>query len=163
MVDMKKALLKDTFMEIKNTHKRFISILLIILLGAGFFAGIKAISPDMKIAADKYYDSSNFMDFKLVSTLGITKDDVEEIKKEEYIEDVMPSNSLDAMAFYGQDSFVVKLNTMQLGNANDTGPINKASLLKGRFPEADDECVTEQIFLGVTGASIGDTIEFKTR
>ena len=45
--NMKKALLKNSFKEIKKSYKRFISILLIALLGVGFFAGLRAASPDM--------------------------------------------------------------------------------------------------------------------
>ena len=44
---VKKALLKDTFKEIKKSYKRFISILLMALLGVGFFAGLRASPPDM--------------------------------------------------------------------------------------------------------------------
>ena len=50
---MKKALLKDSFKEIKNTYKRFISIALMSLLGVGFFAGIRATSPNMVDTIDK--------------------------------------------------------------------------------------------------------------
>ena len=78
---MKKALLKDSIKEIVKTFKRFISILLIVLLGVGFFAGIKAASPDMKITLDKYFDDKNVMDFQVISTLGITNEDIEEIKR----------------------------------------------------------------------------------
>ena len=39
---MTKSLIKNTFREIKNTKARFISIMAIIALGVGFFAGIKA-------------------------------------------------------------------------------------------------------------------------
>ena len=49
---MKKSLLKDSVRQIKNTFKRFLSILLIVLLGVGFFAGMQATSPDMKEAVD---------------------------------------------------------------------------------------------------------------
>ena len=35
---MKKALFKDSLKEITKNFKRFISILLIVLLGVGFFA-----------------------------------------------------------------------------------------------------------------------------
>ncbi|MEG2310714.1 MAG: FtsX-like permease family protein [Clostridia bacterium] len=151
---MKKALLKDTFVEIKNTHKRFISILLIILLGAGFFAGIKAISPDMKIAADKYYDNSNFMDFKLVSTLGLTKDDVDVIKKEDYIESVMPSVSMDAIASLAKEKYIVKLSTI-----DETNNINKLDIVSGRLPKTDTECITESRLLELSNLKIGDTID----
>ena len=52
---MKKALLKDSVKEIKNTYKRFISILLMAFLGVGFFAGLRATSPDMLRTIDNYY------------------------------------------------------------------------------------------------------------
>ena len=41
---MKRALVKDSVKQIKNTLKRFISILMMAFLGVGFFAGIKALS-----------------------------------------------------------------------------------------------------------------------
>ena len=50
---MKKALLKDSVKEIRKTYKRFLSILLMSLLGVGFFAGIRATSPDMRKTIDK--------------------------------------------------------------------------------------------------------------
>ena len=53
------ALHKDTLKEIINTKKRFISILLIVLLGVGFFAGIKVTSPDMQKIVDNYFDDTN--------------------------------------------------------------------------------------------------------
>ena len=52
---MKKALLKDSIKEIKNTYKRFLSIMLMSFLGVGFFAGIRAASPDMKETIDNYF------------------------------------------------------------------------------------------------------------
>ena len=52
---MKKALLKDAFKEIKVSYKRFISILLMALLGVGFFAGLRATSPDMVNTIDEYF------------------------------------------------------------------------------------------------------------
>ena len=48
--------MKDGIKEIKNSYKRFISILLIVLLGVGFFAGLRATSPDMQDTLDEYFD-----------------------------------------------------------------------------------------------------------
>ena len=73
---MKNVLLKDSVKEIKNTFKRFLSILLVVLLGVGFFAGIKATSPDMKKTIDRYFDEQNVMDIQVISTLGLTEDDL---------------------------------------------------------------------------------------
>ena len=49
---MEKSLLKDSVRQIKNTFKRFLSIVAIVLIGVGFFAGITATSPDMKDTID---------------------------------------------------------------------------------------------------------------
>lgn len=70
---MKKALFKDSVREIKNTYKRFISILLMAFLGVGFFAGIKAASPDMVDTIDDFYKKQNVFDIQVISTLGLTR------------------------------------------------------------------------------------------
>ena len=76
---MKRALVKDSVKQIKNTLKRFISILMMAFLGVGFFAGIKATSPDMIDTIDRYYKEQNIYDLEIVSTLGLTNDDLNEI------------------------------------------------------------------------------------
>ena len=77
---MKNVIVKDTVKEIKNTFKRFLSILLVVLLGVGFFAGIKATSPDMKKTIDKYFDEQNVMDIEVISTLGLTEKDIQTLE-----------------------------------------------------------------------------------
>ena len=83
---MKKALMKDSIKEIKNTYRRFLSILLMAFLGVGFFAGVRATSPDMVDTMDKYYDNQNVYDIQIMSTLGLTDSDIEEISKIENVE-----------------------------------------------------------------------------
>ena len=94
---MKKALLKDCFKEIIKGFKRFISILLIVLLGVGFFAGIKATSPDMKLTLDTYFDDKNVMDIQVISTLGLTDEDITELEKLDLIDDAQGTYQTDAM------------------------------------------------------------------
>ena len=105
---MKSSLLKDTFREISNTLGRFLSIFAIVALGVGFFAGIKATAPDMKITADKYFDDYGLMDFWLISTLGFNEKDIEEISKLENIEGIAPSYSMDAIFEDEDNEKVVK-------------------------------------------------------
>ena len=73
MRNVKKALLKDSVKEIKNTYKRFLSLLLMAFLGVGFFAGIRATSPDIVNTIDKYYKDQNMYDIQIISTLGLTR------------------------------------------------------------------------------------------
>ena len=86
---MKKALVKDSIRQIKNTFKRFLSIVLIVFLGVGFFAGIRATSPDMKDTVDTYYDLQDVMDIEVLSTLGLTQNDIEALKDVEGINDIV--------------------------------------------------------------------------
>ena len=78
---MKSALLKTSLREIKNTINRFFSIFGIVALGVGFFSGIKAAPPDMRISADKYYDETKLMDFRLVSTYGFDEKDISALEQ----------------------------------------------------------------------------------
>ncbi|MEG1142719.1 MAG: ABC transporter permease, partial [Clostridia bacterium] len=147
---VKKALYKDTIKEIKNTYKRFLSILLIILLGAGFFAGIKVIYNDMQNSADVYFDESNFMDFRLVSTLGLTNEDIEEIKKVDNVDNVIGSNSFDCITNIDDKDVVVKLHTY-IDNS-----INKFKVVEGNMPISNNECLVERTFLTYNNKKIGD-------
>ena len=119
---MKKALLKDSFKEIKNTYKRFISIALMAFLGVGFFAGIRATSPDMVDTIDKYYKNQNVYDIQVVSTLGLTNDDIEELSKIPNIETVVGSYEKDGKIKIENSGIIAKILVIQ--------DINKVVLLE---------------------------------
>ena len=148
---MKRALLKDSIKEIKNTYKRFISILLMAFLGVGFFAGIRAASPDMLDTLDKYYKDQNVYDIEIISTLGVTDEDVEEISHIENIEEVEASFETDGKIEIENKEIIVKLITL--------GEINQPVLLEGSFPTAENECLVEQEFLTENNKKIGDTVQ----
>ena len=151
---MKSALLKDSMKEIKNTLKRFISILLIVLLGVGFFCGIKATSPDMKKTIDEYFDNQNVMDIQVLSTLGLTESDLKELEKVKGVESIEGAYLQDVIVNLGEEEIVVKLESLP---AN----INMIETIEGRLPENEKECVVEKSFLQGTNHQIGDTIEIK--
>ena len=92
---MTKSLIKNTFREIKNTKARFISIMAIIALGVGFFAGIKATVPSMYNLARTYTDEQELMDYRLVSTVGFDEDDIKAVKNTDGVTSVMPSYFCD--------------------------------------------------------------------
>ena len=148
---MNKTLFKDSIREIKNTFKRFLSILLIVLLGVGFFAGLRAASPDMKDTVDTYYDSQNVMDIEVISTLGLTYEDIKALEMVEDVKKVVPTYSFDATLNNGEKEFVVKIESMPEG-------VNELKLIDGKMPENPDECVVERRFLSGTNYKIGDYI-----
>ena len=149
---MKKALIKDSIRQIKNTFKRFLSIVLIVFLGVGFFAGIRATSPDMKDTVDTYYDLQDVMDIEVLSTLGLTNEDIEALKNVEGVDNVEGSYNFDATVNNDEKEFVVKVKAMPEN-------INKIQLINGNLPQNNDEGVVEESFLIGTGYKIGDYIE----
>lgn len=148
---MKKALLKDSVKEIKNTYKRFISILLMAFLGVGFFAGIRATSPDMIDTIDKYYDDQNVYDIQILSTLGLTNEDLKEISNVENVEKVQGSYETDGKVEIDNKEIVTKVITLS--------ELNVPILLEGNLPQNQNECVVEKNFLVVNNKKIGDTIQ----
>ena len=150
---MKKALFKDSIKEIKNTYKKFISILLMAFLGVGFFAGIRAASPDMLDTLDKYYKDQDVFDIQIISTLGLTDEDVTAISGIENVEKVDVSFETDGIIETENKDTVVKLISL--------GKLNKVVLLDGNLPQNANECVVEEGFLNATNKKIGDFIDVK--
>lgn len=152
---MKKALVKDSVKQIKNTFKRYISILLMALLGVGFFAGIKAASPDMQKTLDTYFDNQDVYDIEIVSTLGITNEDIEAVKKLDIVDEVLGVYSKDEIVKIGEEEKIIKLISFPENNEG----LNKFDLVSGTIPRNSDECIVEQYFLDFAKKSIGDYIE----
>ena len=147
---MKKALLKNSFKEIKTSYKRFISMLLIALLGVGFFAGLRASSPDMVDTVDKYFKEQNVYDIQIMSTLGLTNDDVNAIKNIENVDNVYGTYSEDILVKTDNEEIVSKILTIE--------DVNKPKLIEGEMPKNSNECVVERSFLTSTNKNIGDSI-----
>lgn len=152
---MKGSLWKDSIREIKKTWKRFLSILIIVLLGVGFFAGIKATGPDMKKTLDHYFDQQNVMDIQVLSTMGLTKEDANSIAMIEGVTMAVPSYSFDATIQTEESEYVMKIAALQQ-------EMNQVELIQGRLPEGKQECVVEESFLMASKYQIGDSIEIKT-
>ncbi|MCM0647154.1 FtsX-like permease family protein [Clostridium swellfunianum] len=164
MVDMKNALVKDTFREIKRTLSRFLSIFAIVAIGVAFFAGVKATAPDMKITGDKYFDDYRLMDIRLVSTMGFDDKDIEAIKKVDSIEGMLPSYSLDALVNVQEKDMVLKVMSLPTDklNTDDNSYINRVKLTKGRLPQSPNECVAEKGKMFGEGMEIGSKLRLSS-
>ena len=150
---MKRALLKDSVKEIKNTYKKFLSILVMAFLGVGFFAGLRASSPDMVDTIDQYYKEQEVYDIQILSTLGLTEQDIEEISKIENVEKVYGTYETDGKIEIDNTDIVAKVLTIE--------EINKPKLLQGKMPENEQECLVEELFLTQNNKKIGDTIQIE--
>lgn len=154
VIAMNKTLLKDTFREIRKSFGRFISVFGISLIGVAFFAGVKASAPYMKNSVDTYYDDRNFMDLKLLSTVGLSDDDVEAAAEIEGIESVQGAYKINALSSYESREYIFELMSYE------EEMLNNLELTEGRLPENDGEIVLRDYSTIRDNYEIGDTIEF---
>lgn len=151
---MNKIILKNSVKEIKKSYRRFLSLLLISMLGVGFFAGVKATTPDMQKTIDAYFDKEKLFDVKVVSTLGLTDEDVEKVKEIDGISEVYGTYSKDVFVNIDDVDIVVKVIEL-------TNNINNVKLIEGRLPQGKNECVVEHQMVERENVKIGDTITIK--
>lgn len=131
-----KTLIKQSFVSIKQTFNRFISILVIVLLGVGFFTGIRETSPNMKDSLDAYFKKENVYDISLMSTWGITNEEINDLKNKGY--NVEGSYSFDTL-IHIDDDYVAKVHSY-----DKNATMNKLIVTEGRLPESNNECVIEK-------------------
>ena len=149
---MKNAMQKDFWREIKHTKSRFFSIMILVALSVAFLSGLKATAPDMKHTGDDYLDSLHLADIQVLSTLGLTDEDIAALRAQDKIEDAEGEYVIDAFASSDSLDAVVKVLSL-----TDRG-ISDVLLREGRMPERADECVVEENMLSLMSISVGDTI-----
>ncbi|MGL6106029.1 FtsX-like permease family protein [Romboutsia sp.] len=158
---MKNMLYKDLFRDIKNSKGRYLSILCIVALGVAFFAGIKSAPIVMETTADKYYDDYNLMDIRVLSTLGLTNNDVKELKKIDEIEGIFPTYSIDTIVKENEQEKVAKIHALPLEDIksnNSKDYINRVNVVEGRLPSKTGECVVEKSKMEGLNLKVGETI-----
>ena len=151
----KKALRKDFYMEIRKSMGRFLSIFFIVAIGVAFFSGIRSSEPDMRLSGDAYFDEKNLMDLQIISTLGLTQDDVDAICQVKGIKDVEAGCSTDVLCKSGDSQKVVHIMSL-------LPTMNQVTVEEGRLPKDTNECVLDIDYYEANGYKIGDEITFSS-
>ena len=138
--------------EIKKSFKRFCSLLIMSLLGVGVFVGIKMAAPNMMKSLDFYYDKNNVYDIKIISTLGLTEEDISALNKMTGIK-AYGSYSKDVLIQLKEKEIAIKVVAM-------THNINQLALIEGSLPQKDNEIVVEEDMMIQENIKIGDKIVF---
>ena len=147
----KKALRKDFFVEVRKSRNRFLSILFIVALGVSFYSGIQSAAPDMKRSGDVYFDREKLMDLKVVSTLGLTEEDLLELEKTEGIEKAEGAYMTDVLCGEGDNQKVLHLESV-------TADFQKLQPDEGTLPSKADECFLDAQAAQAFAIHVGDTI-----
>lgn len=146
-----RTLIKDSLREIKRTYRRFISIILMALLGVAIFVGIGASGDNIAYTVGEYFKKYDIYDLKLSSTLGLTDEDVEVIKKIDGVTNVVGTYEKDIMLEINDSQYVI--SAMEY-NKN----INEVEVLEGSMPSASNEVMIDQKLANEQNIKIGDTL-----
>ena len=132
---MVKTLLRSALREIRQSMGRYLAILAIVGLGVGFFAGLRACQPDMMATGEKYLREQKLYDFRLLSTLGFTEENVAAFAAMENVSSAQGAVFTDFLTEIqkGRET-VVKAHSI-------TSDMNLLKLSAGRMPEAPNECL----------------------
>lgn len=148
---MNKQTAKLTIREIKGSFGRYMAIFAIIALGAGLFVGLRMSKPDFIKTYDRYLHETNFYNFRLVSTLGLTQDDVDEVLKLDGVKDAEGVVSADFLYNQGEDKSIV------IAAQEIPEKINLIDLKAGRMPQKGNECLADPEMY--TQDDIGKTVK----
>lgn len=141
----KKTLNKDIRNSLRQSKGRFLSIMLLMMLGAFALVGLKVSGPDIEDTLNSYMEQSNSADLFVVAGYGLSGEDQAEIKQENadvefgYFADTVIGDTPNAIRVFSQ-----------------TTDISTFELVSGEFPTKSNEVALTQTM--ADQYKIGDTI-----
>ena len=151
--------------ELSANKSRFASVFGIVLLGVMMLSGLLSVAPGMRRAGQDWYSSQNVFDLRVVSTLGLSQEDIDAIAATEGVEAVMPVKQVDCEgSFRGGSTLAVRVQQLPVyPTLADKANMNRLVLESGRMPETAGECVVQVLDAGAAGSlRVGDVIELDT-
>ena len=125
----------ETFRLIIRTFRRFLSLTLIVMIGAGFMMGLMSTPEIMRKSVDRYNDEYDLQDLVIYSPYGFCEEDYIAIKNADNVESVYISKEIDC---HGTDrdgiSKVIRVSELSKN-------INNYRLINGRLPQKKNECL----------------------
>lgn len=129
------------FREIRRNPGRFFAIMAIIALGVGFFAGLKVTETAMLKTGQDYLEEQKFYHFRLLSTLGLTQEDVDAFAQTDGVAAAEGTVSADVLVEAEDGDAAMKLLSLP-------EQVDLPNLVSGRMPQAADECVVDALYHG---------------
>lgn len=134
---MNRSIIKLTKREIRSSLGRYLAIFAIIALGAGLFVGLRLSRPDFLETYNNYTNKTNFYDFRLVSTLGLTDEDLSEVKKLDGVKLAEGAVGADFLFNTADEDNLIMMAQSIPEN------VNQIKLKAGRMPEKANECLAD--------------------
>ena len=152
-----KAYTKDVIKTISKGMKRFLALALISALGVCMMSGLTASCDDLRYSADTFFDEQNLFDIMVVSTMGLTDEDVDALSRIDGIEAVEGTFSETVHTKVNGQTKQASVNVLSQKD------INVPYILDGEMPLRADEILVTQKYINESGLSIGDQITIEEK
>ena len=180
-----KVLITDALRTVQKTQSRFFSIIAIVALGVSFFTGMNATAPDMYDTIRDYALKSNMADIQIISTAGLTDNDVaiiqsingiESVVGEKFVDGVVKVNGEPISDTDGSELTIraLPLDLTKLANVNagvdDRSFMNRPQLIEGSWPSSPNQCLVDasalstpdEFKIGATLSIVGENKDLTT-
>ena len=167
-----RAFSKEVLRSITHSWGRFLAIAVIAALGCGFYAGLRMTGPDMRLAGDTYYDATNLCDIRVLSTLGMSDQQIQQLRDVDGVSGVMPAYEADATSSLAGAQYTLRFHSLDTGAAqastcndglhvesSDANYINRPILVSGSWPQAANECLLSADTVWTNEVHLGDTVQ----
>ena len=131
-----KSIFKMTLRTVGTFKGRFIALCLIVALSAGFFAGLKLTTSSLRNTGNIYMDEHNMYDYRLYSTLGFAKKDVEVLEALDVVEYAEGGYTSDVLIDFEGNNMAIKFISIPQS-------INTVSLDFGTLPTGPDQVLAD--------------------
>jgi len=146
-----RSLRRIALRQIKETPGRFITLFILVFLGAQVVAGFQSVSTSMEKTADSYFDQQQLADYRLFCDAGITDDDITALSQISWVDRVCPVYTLDVFV-----SVRGRLTTCSVTSCSPLpdDSLSNPLLTEGRMPLEAYECLIDS----TSPLGIGDII-----
>jgi putative ABC transport system permease protein len=148
-----KTYLLSILKTFKKNFLRFLSLVLIILVGICFVTGVGGITPKVENSFEDYYSQYNVVDLiiKSKATTGFSDDDLDKVKADSQVKDAISLTSIDTTISDEESRIYVY---------DFDSSINKLELLEGSLPDEADEIAVEESSATIKKRALGDTVSY---
>ncbi|HEL2472387.1 TPA: FtsX-like permease family protein [Streptococcus suis] len=146
----KKIYWKDMRQSLLSSKGRFLSIFSLMMLGALALTGLKVTAPNMEKTAQAYIASHRMMDLAVISGLGLSQADLDELETIEgatleagYFKDVVTNEGQTAIRLFSAPKTLSTYKLVEGEMPSQKGQIALSASFKNRYKLDDTVQVTE--------------------
>ena len=152
---MKKVYFKEIRKNVNKKIVSWISIVIIVFISVMAFLGTAFLSEALNKGGTDFYAESNFRDFEMVSSFGVTEKGISLIKTVTGVKEVEGEILMDARLAFGEEKLPIHLYSL-------TKNINKVKVVEGRLPEKKGEMIVCVDTMTKNDLKIGDKVSIAT-